>query len=163
VSDFFQDLIEALQQELACYRDLLRLSLEQKEILVSGKLEGLQENVRQQEKIMFSLGPMAELRQKSLEGVGKPLGLKKPMVADVAGRLPEGQSALLRVTAKELLDTVHDLDVVYKTNGKLLENAQAYTKFTMDAMRGMATIRPGDPAQVQVERSREAGGFNQTV
>lgn len=161
--NFFQDLIEELQQEVGCYRDLLKLLVAQKEILISGKLEGLQENVRQQEKIMFSLSPMAELRQKSLEGVGKSLGLKKSTVADVAGRLPEEQSELLRATVKELLGTVHDLDVVYKTNGQLLENAQAYTKFTMEAMKGTATIRPGDPAQVQVERSREVGGFNQTV
>jgi hypothetical protein len=98
-----------------------------------------------------------------LEGVGKSLGLKKSTVVDVAGRLPEEKGELLRATVKELLDTVHDLDAVYKTNGQLLENAQAYTKFTMEAMKGTATIRPGDPAQVQVERSREVGGFNQTV
>ena len=105
--DFFQDLIEALQRELACYRDLLRLSFEQKEILVSGKLEGLQENVRQQEKVMFSLGPMAELRQKLLEGVGKPLGFKKPTVEGVEGRLPEDKSASLRAKAK-----VYDLNTI---------------------------------------------------
>jgi len=84
VSDFFQNLIAVLQQEEGCYRELKGLAVEQKAILVSGKLEGLQENVRQQEKIMFNLGPMSETRQRSMEGLGKTLGLKSPTMSDLA-------------------------------------------------------------------------------
>jgi flagellar biosynthesis/type III secretory pathway chaperone len=152
-----------MKQESGCYRDLLNLSRDQKKILISGKLEGLQENVQQQEKIMFSLGPLSEVRQKSLEGLGKSLGFKKPTVAEVAGRLPEDQSASLRLAANELLDTVRDLDAVNSTNGQLLENAQAYAKFTLEAIQGTATIRPGDPGHVQVEKGHVASSFNQTA
>lgn len=163
MSDMFQDLIAVLQQEEGCYRELKGLAVEQKAILVSGKLEGLQENVRQQEKIMFSLGPMSETRRLLLEGLGKSLGLKNPMMSDLAGRLAGDQAASLRATVGGLMDTVRDLDAVYKTNGKLLDNAQAYSKFTMEAIQGTATIRPGNPTQVNVERASDAGFFNQKV
>lgn len=163
VPDFFRDLIEVLRQEEGCYRDLTKLAGEQKTILISGKLEGLQENVRQQEKIMFSLGPMSEVRRRSLEGIGKVLGLKNPTMQDIAGRLAEDQAVTLRDTASGLMNTVRDLDAVYKTNGKLLENAQAYSKFTLEAIQGTATIRPGHPIQVKVERAGGIGLFNQKV
>jgi flagellar biosynthesis/type III secretory pathway chaperone len=141
------ELVETLKREAECYRGLVKLAAEQKTILVSGKLKGLQENVRAQEKIMFSLGPLADTRKRLLEAAGKSLGLKPKKVSDLTAGLPEEQGQPILNAAKELMDSVHDLDAVNKVNGRLLENAQAYAKFTIEAFRGKAAERATFTAQ----------------
>jgi len=163
VTNDLQALVETLQKETTSYRELPRLAEEQKGILVSGDLKGLQENVKKQEKVMFALGPLADARLRAIEVLSKRCGLRAAAVVDLVKHLPQEEGEPLRVAARGLMDVVGDLDALNKVNGKLLENAQAYAKFTVEAMQGKATILPGNPAHVQVERNSGTGNINQVV
>lgn len=138
----FQELVEILKQEAGCYRELIKLASEQKDILVSGKIDGLKENVGSQEKKMFLLGPLSEERFKCLERIGRGLGSPKMKMEDLLSRSDLAVDSPLRASLKDLIETVRELDAVNKTNGKLLENAQAYVKVTLDAFEGKMTVRP---------------------
>ena len=161
MSEPLLDLLQTLREETDSYRTLARLAAEQKGILVSSKLEGLQENVRKQEKVMFGLGPLADNRQRQLDEVARSLGLKKPKVSEVAGRLPEAEGKLLLTAANDLMAAAHGLEAVNHVNGKLLENAQAYAKFTVEAFRGKAAERSTAPAHKPIDRGTSS--FNQVI
>lgn len=164
MGDPLRDLLEALSAEDKCYRGLVGLAEEQKAILVSGKLEGLQDNVRRQEKILFELGPVSSGRQLLLGEMGKSLGLKSAVtMTAVIDRISDDRRAQLERATRALRQTVRELESLNLTNGKLLENAQAYSKFTLEAMRGSAVVLPGNPAQVKVQRTDNEGRFNQVV
>jgi len=156
VADCFQSLADALRRETERYRELTALAEEQKKILVSGRVDGLTENVRKQEKILFTLGPLAEERQRFLQDSGRQLGLEKASVTEVATRCPGDEGPLLKAAVKDLVETVQVLDEMGRTNGKLLENAQGYAKFTLEALQGKTSVKPDAPVP-------NAGLFNRVV
>jgi flagellar biosynthesis/type III secretory pathway chaperone len=142
VTDPFTTLADVLRQEASRYRELGKLAKEQKEILVTGRMEDLPVNVKKQEKEMFALGPLSDERRKALEAAALSLRITKPTLKEVAERCPAEQAEGLRESLKEVVEAARTLDMSNKGNTKLLENAVSYVNFTLEALqgKGMAKI-----------------------
>ncbi len=136
VSDPFAELIEVLHREAARYRELAKLAGEQKEVLISGKLESLPGNVKRQEKEMFALGPLGDERMKALKTAALALRISKPTLQEVTDRCPVESREALKSAVREVVEAARALDAGNKGNAKLLENAVSYVNFTLEALQG---------------------------
>ena len=125
-----------LRREAAKYKNLARLADEQREILVAGRMEELQANVKKQEKEMFALGPLSEERNDALLQAAKELGAPNAPLADVAAGMEGEDGEELRAALKEVVEAARALDRANKGNTKLLENAASYVAFTLEALQG---------------------------
>jgi hypothetical protein len=146
----FSDLADVLRREAARYRELVRLGGEQQEILVSGRMEALAENVKRQEKEMFALGPLAEERRAAFESAARRLRLSRPTLSEIADKCPSGEAGILRAALAEMSEVAKALEGSNRGNGKLLENALGYVTFTLEALKGggkgrMPGLRPEVP------------------
>ncbi|HVZ81937.1 MAG TPA: flagellar protein FlgN [bacterium] len=129
-------LIEAIEKETVHYRRLTELGEAQRGILVSGKMEPLNENIRLQEKEVFALGPLVSARVELLEKMGRQTGQTKLDLKEALRLAPAGLSGRMREVVGRLLDAVKKLDETNRVNGKLLGNAASFASFTLEAIRG---------------------------
>ncbi|HET9869779.1 MAG TPA: flagellar protein FlgN [bacterium] len=131
----FRELAEVMAKETECYRRLSALAGEQRDILVSSKIEALPDNVRSGEKQVFQLGPLAGRRNELLAEIGKTLGVKKMDLAQAIQAAPGEVSEVFRESALLLAKTARELEALNQGNDKLLRNALSYVNFTLKAVR----------------------------
>lgn len=136
MTNLFLELIESIEKESWHYRRLIELAEAQKEILVSGKMEPLNVNIRLQEKEVFALGPLTAIRTELLAKIGAATGIKKMDLKKALQAAPAEMIASAKEAAGRLVETVKRLDEVNKTNGKLLNNAVSFASFTLRLIQG---------------------------
>lgn len=112
-----------LRKEAELYRSLKPLVEEQKKFLLSGKVELLPENVRKQEKILFSLQPIVEKRR---AWMAQEEDFRNSLKTD----------AELQEAFREVQEAAKALDRLQRENEKLLENAKEYVEFTLRTLAG---------------------------
>jgi hypothetical protein len=148
--NLFQELMKGLAEETECYRRLLVLARQQKEILVSAKIEELPPNVRFEEKQVFLLGPLVARRNELLARIAEESGLKKMDLTEAMVAAPGEISDSFKETALKLAETAKELEAVNQGNDKLLKNALSYVNFTLKAISA-----GGRPSAVQMNKASE--------
>jgi hypothetical protein len=129
--ELIRSLIECMAQETLRYRRLAVLAEQQKELLIAGKIEALNENVRLEEKEVFALGPLKARRGDLLKEMAKLNGLKTLSLMEALKRSPTEIIEEFKKTAIDLVQAAKKLDEVNKINGKLLNNGLSYVGFTL--------------------------------
>ena len=162
----FEALAEAFQKEAGRYRELARLGEEQKEILVAGRMADLPANVKNQEREIFALGPLADERKKAFESAALQLRLSKPTMAEVAAKCPAPFGDAIRSAARDAVEAAKSLELSNRGNEKLIANALAYVNFTLETLRGdgkklPSSLRPTMPNTAP--ESQGKGSFNRVV
>lgn len=133
--ELIQSLIECLKEETACYRHLVVIAEQKRELLVDGKVDVLQENVRLEEKQVFTLTPLIARRNDLLNQMAKMIGLKSLGLPDAVKKAPIEIVEEFKKTVMELIQSAKSLDLVNKVNEKLLNNGLAYVEFTLKAIK----------------------------
>jgi hypothetical protein len=135
VNELFFLLIESMKEEAVCYRRLALLARDQKELLIVGNVDALKENTRLQEKQVFALTPIIGNREDLLSKLAKTFGVKKMNLNEAAKRVTADAADNFKQALAELLLSAKDLALVNDVSGKLLDNAVAFTNFTLKAIR----------------------------
>ncbi len=135
MNELFFLLIESMKEEAVCYRRLALLARDQKELLIVGNVDALKENTRLQEKQVFALTPIIGNREDLLSKLAKTFGVKKMNLNEAAKRVTADAADNFKQALAELLLSAKDLALVNDVSGKLLDNAVAFTNFTLKAIR----------------------------
>jgi hypothetical protein len=135
VNEFFFLLIESMKEEAICYRRLALLARDQKELLVVGNVEALSGNTRLQEKQVFALTPIIGRREETLSKIAKTFGVKKMDLNEAVKQAPAEAAENFKQALADLVQAAKELAAVNSVSGKLLDNAVAFTNFTLKAIR----------------------------
>jgi SMC interacting uncharacterized protein involved in chromosome segregation len=152
VNDQFQQLIEELKKEKACYQRLASLAMEQKLHLISGDLEKLGVNLKRQEKEVFALSPLLGERNDLLTAIGKALHLSNPTLPQVLQKAPLELVEDLKKAASELVRSARELEGINQGNEKLAQNGLALADVTLKALAGKGRNKAGIPAPKSMEQ-----------
>ena len=135
VKELFFLLIESIKEETVCYRRLAFLARDQKELLITGGVNGLAENTRLQEKQVFALTPIRGRKEEVLAKLAKEFGMKKMDVSDAVKKAPAEISDECKNVVSDLIQAAKELAAVTTISGKLLDNAIKFSQFTLTAIR----------------------------
>jgi hypothetical protein len=131
VSELIRSLIECLKSETEHYRKLELLALQQKDLLVAGKVDSVHENIRLEEKEVFALNPLIGERNELLSKIAKAHGLKTIDLEGVLKTCPIEDVEDFKKIVLELVHEARRLEGINKGNEKLLNNALSYVNFTL--------------------------------
>lgn len=154
MNDLIRALIECLEQETACYRQLASASEQQKELLVEGKVEALPENVRAEEKVVFALGPLKAKRTELLAKMAKAHGVRSMSLSDALKGIPIEWVEEFKKAVLELVQAAKHLDEISRTNEKLLNNALSYVNFTLKLIANGGKRKAFSPSLTKEEESK---------
>ncbi len=134
--ELFKKLIECLTQEAEHYCRLAEIAEKQKDILVSGKVETLPENLRLEEKEVFALTPLIGKRNDLLTSLGKTMKVASLNLVEAIDVAPIEIVEEYKKAVIELVQAAKHLESVNGSNEKLLNNALSYVNFTLKVLNG---------------------------
>ena len=131
MSKLIRSLIECLKSETEHYRKLGVLAVQQKDLLVAGKVDSVHENIRLEEKEVFALNPLIGERNELLSKIAKVYKLNTIDLEGVLKKCPIDEVEEFKGTVIELVQTAKGLEEINKGNEKLLNNALSFANFTL--------------------------------
>ena len=135
MNELFLLLIECLKEEAVCYRQLSHLAEAQKELLISGNMDTVPENVRLQEKQVFALTPIIGRRNELLAKMAKLNAVKAMGLTDVLKKAPLDVVEEFKKALIELVQSGKKLGEANQNSEKLLNNAISFNDFTLKVMQ----------------------------
>lgn len=131
MDELIRNLLVALREEAARYRNLKSLAEQQKELLVAGRVETLPENVRLEEKEVFALSPLIARRNEILEKMAKANRLASMDLEEALKRAPVESAEEFKSAVVDLVNAAKQLEETNRSNEKLLNNALSYVNFSL--------------------------------
>jgi hypothetical protein len=153
----YEELSDCMDKEAGCYRQLVVLARRQKELLVAAKIQELPVNVQQEEKQVFSLGPLVSRRNELLQEIAKSLEMKTMNLSQAMEKAPGEVAVGFWEAALRLVESAKELESVNQGNDKLLKNALSYVNFTLKAIS--AGGRPSVAARMEKGTEKPASSF----
>lgn len=163
MNELIQSLIECLQKETAHYRNLSFLAEQQKDLLVAGQVEVLPENVRLEEKQVFSLGPVVSRRNELLGQMAQAYHLKNLSLAEALQRAPVECHESFKKAVVDLIQAAKQLEEINKSNEKLLNNALSYVDFTLRILANGGKKRTFSPSLASAPEEKRSSFVNRVV
>jgi D-Tyr-tRNAtyr deacylase len=124
-----------MKEETVHYRRLALLARDQKELLITGNVSSLPENIRLHEKQVFALTPILGHRNDILTKLAKIVGVKKMDLNGAVKKVPVEIAEEFNKVFAELVGSAKELALVNNVSAKLLDNAMKFSKFTLKAIR----------------------------
>jgi len=163
VKDLIEKLIQCLREETAHYRNISVLAGQQKEILVSGKVEVLPNNVRLEEKEVFALGPLVAQRNQLLKDMAKSMGVGTLTLTEAIQRAPIEIVEELKKAVMDLVQAARSLEDINQGNERLLKNALSYVDFTLKLVADGGKRKAFFPSATIVNEERKSSFVDKVV
>ncbi len=123
--ELLEDLITVLREEIEGLEGLLLLCEKEKESLVAEDVRSLNQENREQEKLISKLRRSELVRVKVTKEIGKILGLKEERLtlSELLPHLQEPYSSRLKQLGERLHQSLKKIQAVNRTNALLLANS----------------------------------------
>src|SRR5947209_3319993 len=94
----YKNLEEVLEDEIKVYRALLDLVRREKEVLISAKIDELEENNRSKEAMVLKIRALERLREKAAREMALEVGCnsENPRLLDIASKILDPEAGKLR-------------------------------------------------------------------
>src|SRR5476649_1469481 len=94
----YKNLEEVLEDEIKVYRALLDLVRREKEVLISAKIDDLEENNRAKEAMILKIRALERLREKAAREVAQEVGCntENPRLLEIAAKMLDPEAGKLR-------------------------------------------------------------------
>jgi flagellar biosynthesis/type III secretory pathway chaperone len=131
-----------LQQQLGVGKELLALAGTMEQALIAGDVAALEALQPKQRKLLEEQTAQETARQQVTLGVSYALGMDRvPTLAAILSALPPAEAMALETLRRRILETEQEMEIVNTRNGRLLENALDFTKFSLDLLTS-AALKP---------------------
>lgn len=159
MSRAFHDLIEALTQEAAAFEEMVAWCRAERELLVSGNVPALNENLARQRDVLTRLGEVEERRRGALDGwredAGRPVPGPAPGLREVIAMAPPDTAAELRELHRRLTGAGEEIRRLARSNYFLALKGLEFVDTTVRIIAGGVIkaeaptyAAPGQPARV---------------
>lgn len=129
-------LIEILDKEKNIYESILKLSIDKKDVIVSGKVSELEGMTRLEQSIILKLGKLEEEREELAGELAAALKIKPSEItlSGIVKLVPEKLGSRLKYCQESLLKTVSDIRNTNTLNSKLIRNSLDYIDFSINIL-----------------------------
>ena len=141
MASLIEDLIGILEEETGCYKLLLEVANNKKDVIINGDLPGLQELTKQEQELAGLLLRLEKKRISIIEDICLVTN-KVPGEMTVAKliELLEGQKeeqGKLLTAAQQLTEVIVPLREMNKMNEQLIGQSLEFVEFTMNAIQSI--------------------------
>lgn len=141
MASLIEDLIGILEEETGCYKLLLEVANNKKDVIINGDLPGLQELTKQEQELAGLLLRLEKKRVGIIEDICLVTN-KLPGEMTVAKliELLEGQKeeqGKLLTAAQHLTEVIEPLREMNKMNEQLIGQSLEFVEFTMNAIQSI--------------------------
>ena len=156
----FTELVDCLEDLVKVYRSLLEIVRREKEILISSKLDDLNENNKSKDATLLRIRSLENNRMKCARDLAADVGadVEQPRLLDIAIHSPMEQSQRLRNLHSVLELLVRRVAEVNKTNEELVQAALNNITGAMEAIRDGLRPRPVYGKQGGISSQRADAG-----
>ena len=129
-------LIETLEKEKNIYESILKLSIDKKDVIVSGKVSELEGMTRLEQSVILKLGKLEEEREELIGELSAVLKTSPSEItlSSIANKVPEDLGSRLKGCQESLLKTVSDIRNSNTLNSKLIRNSLDYIDFSINIL-----------------------------
>jgi len=163
--EMLAELCELLRQQKAVLEDMLKLSEEERQIIIDGNSEKLEEIIRQELKTLSKLGQIEKKRTALHKGIAEEFKVPEAelTVTAIAERADPDESEIIVKLQKELTDIIRRHTEINNENRQLIEAQLEYSETMLDLL-----VEPDDPlnnfyggdGRTAEERKKTTGLFN---
>ncbi len=158
--DPYQKLISHLEEELKVYRALLDVVRKEKEILISAKVEDLNENNKSKEAMLAKLKQLDRLREKHAREAAAICGAdqERPRLLEIAAKQPQVIGDRLRSLHQALDMLLGRIRELNKRNEALAQSALQNIQGAMQAIRTTLSDSPTYKKQGDMKKTEVLSG-----
>lgn len=158
--DLYNKLVHYLEEELKVYRHLLDIVRKEKEILVSTKIDELNENNKSKEMMMGKLRQLDRLREKMARELAQVVGadMAQPRLLDIASKLQMQDGDRLRSLHQALDMVIKRLKDLNLKNEALVQSALTNVQGAMEALRTTLGDSPTYKKQGDIKKTEVLSG-----
>ncbi len=156
----YSSLIECLDSLVKVYRSLLEIVRKEKDILVSSKLDDLNENNKSKDAMLVRIRSLENGRMKVARDLAQMVGadVDAPRLLDIAVRVDADRAQKLRNMHSVLDLLVRRVSDVNKQNEELVKSALSNITGAMEAIRDTLQEKPTYARQGAMAPSKAEGG-----
>jgi flagellar biosynthesis/type III secretory pathway chaperone len=161
VAGLIYELIEILDKEEICYKNLLEVSKEKTDIIIAGDTTALQNLTKKEQEVVAKTTRLEKNREQIIEDIALVLNEKKEnlTISRLLEKLKKSgeDSQRLRKIQLEIQKTITELKRVNEQNRLLLNQSMEMIDFTINAIqskRSFATNDYSQGGQMQSQNSR---------
>ena len=161
--ELIRSLIVCLKKETEHYRRLAVLAVQQKDLLMSSKVDSWKENFRLEEKEVFALSPLIRERNELLSKIAKANSMKTIDLEGVLKRCPIEEVEDFKKAVIELVRAAKRMEEINTGNEKLLGNALSYVNFTLNIIKNGGKKKSSYPSLTPTSEENRPRLINRTV
>lgn len=129
-------LIDILKKEADLYEGVLKLSKSKTDVIVEGKVSGLEGITSIEQSMIMKLGKLEEEREKTVEQIALQLHVKASdiTITNLEKRFSDEQAEKLKDCRNTLAKLVNELSTANELNSKLIRNSLDYIDFSINIL-----------------------------
>ncbi len=138
MASLVRDLIEILEEETGCYKLLLTMADNKKDVIINGDMPSLQALTKDEQEMAGLLLRLEKNRAKLIEDIALVTNQSnEAMTVHKLIELLEGQEEQieLKEVSQALIDVVMPLQAANRQNDELLKQSLEFVDFTMNAIQ----------------------------
>ena len=158
--ELYNGLIDTLDNLVKVYRSLLDVVRREKDILVSAKLDDLNENNKAKDAMLVRIRSLENTRMKQARDLAQLVGadVDQPRLLEIASKVDSAQADKLRSLHSVLDLLVRRVSEVNKQNEELVQSALNNITGAMDAIRDTLQEKPAYGPKGKMAAAKAGGG-----
>ena len=159
--DAYKNLEAVLEDEIKVYRHLLDLVRQEKEVLVSAKIDELNENNRAKEAMILKIRGLERLREKSARDLAATVGAnsESPRLLEIAFKMAEPYNGKLRSFHSTLELLIKRIKELNDNNEQLIQSSLKMVNGALGAIKDTIQPRGTYASSGEVKKNEVAGHF----
>jgi len=142
MASLIEELIDVLEETTGCYKELLVMANNKKDVIIKGDVPSLQTLTEEEQGVAGRLLRLEKKRQQLINDISSvtnkdPETMTVAKVVDMLSRQPKEQKQLKEISI-EMITHVNKMKVANDLNKRLLEESLDYVDFTMNAIHSIA-------------------------
>ena len=161
MQEIYKDLEEVLEDEIKVYRTLLDLVRREREVLVSAKIDDLNENNKSKELAVIKLKTLERMREKGARDLANAVGAnaENPRLLEIAFKIGEPFSTKLRTMHSTLELLIKRIKEINDTNEELIRSSLKAVNGALGAIKDTLQPKQTYGTSGDLKRSDSLGHF----
>ena len=157
----YKNLEEVLEDEIKVYRALLDLVRREKEVLISAKIEELDENNRSKEAMILKIRALERQREKAAREMALDVGAnsENPRLLEIASKILDPEAGRLRSIHSTLDLLIKRIKDFNEGNETLIQNSLKAVNGALGAIRETLQPKATYAPSGEVKKEQVAGHF----
>ena len=159
--DAYKDLVDVLEDEIKVYRTLLDTVRREKEVLISAKIDDLNDNNKIKEALLGKIKSLDRLREKCARELATAVGsnAETPRLLDIAFKVSEPYSSKLRSIHSTLELLIKRIKEINEANEQLIHNSLKAVNGALGAIKDTLQPKSTYAASGDLKRTEASGRF----